>query len=307
MKKKLFAAIVLFALGLPSPASAKVKLYLDDTFKKYIWVDKQDCSIHKKKESRLAFGLSFGNILFSVTPIVSYGTRVGIDWDRSVQAFISRYQALCERFNSGSMTRLEYDRETKKLEDINERMARLEKEARAASRKDKDEMFDRLDREMGKLHGTAVPNREKEKTFVSSLEQIRNELEPEKAMTLITPGEASREDRSSPPPSIPAALDNTGPEVKIVTPELDKAYKAPLRIIIHFIVKDHHEVDLSKLKLEYLKFFTIDITSRVKPYATREGINVPSAKLPRGKHTIRLTVGYVDGGITRRVFTVKVL
>ncbi len=98
-----------------SSFSREVKLYLDDSYTKFIKVEKQDCSIHKNKDNSVKFGLKFGNILFSFGPEVTFGKKTGIDWNKSVQAFISRYQALCSRFNSGSITKEEYDEIKKDL------------------------------------------------------------------------------------------------------------------------------------------------------------------------------------------------
>jgi len=126
-------------------------------------------------------------------------------------------------------------------------------------------------------------------------------------LELITTEEAATPEL---PPSalhIDVALPGEGPEVDVLTPENGKPYKPPVEISIRFIPKDGADIDLSTLKVEYLKFITIDLTKRVRPYATKEGIEIPKTSLPSGTHTIRLTIGDVSGGITRRIFYVKVL
>ena len=154
MIKKIFILNLFFIFSFPSFASSqsKVKLYLDESYTKFITVEKQDCSIHKNKDNYVTFGFKFGNILFGFGPEVAFGKKNGIEWHRSVQALISRYQALCTRFNSGSMTKDEYSMEIKKLENIEERMAKIEKEAMEVLDRDADGMFDRMDKELSKLN-----------------------------------------------------------------------------------------------------------------------------------------------------------
>ena len=140
-------------------------------------VEKQDCSIHKNKDNYVTFGFKFGNILFGFGPEVTFGKKIGIEWHRSVQAFISRYQALCTRFNSGSLTKEEYDRETKKLEDIEERMAKIEKDAMEALDKKADNMFSSLDQELSKLNKKSELDEVKSQRIKLELQKILKELD----------------------------------------------------------------------------------------------------------------------------------
>jgi hypothetical protein len=318
MKNKSFFILFLIALvcfpcfPYLAFAGSKVKLYLDDTYSKHILVEKQDCSVHKNKESNLVFGLSFGNMLFSVTPLVSYGERVGIDWNRSVQSFISRYQSLCSRFNSGSMSKQEYDREALKLEDIEDRMAKLEKEAMEAVVKSKQDMFERMDSELAKLNRQETPadaiDKKKEERIISELEKIRKGFDENgKTLTLITTEEAAQADQDPSRLTLEAAVKEGGPSIEMIFPMPGRRYASPFKIIVNFHSENEAEIDPAKLKLEYFKLFTIDITKRVIPYATKNGITVPNACLPSGKHTFRLTVGDSSGGSTSQIFTVDVL
>jgi len=126
-------------------------------------------------------------------------------------------------------------------------------------------------------------------------------------LELITAEEAASPER---PPSalhFEVALSKEGPEVDVLTPKNGKSYKPPVEISIRFIPKEGREIDLSTLRVEYLKFITIDLTKRVRPYATKKGIEIPKTSLPSGTHTIRLTIGDVSGSVTKRIFYVKVL
>ncbi len=110
-----------------------------------------------------------------------------------------------------------------------------------------------------------------------------------------------------PPNHIEAGRDlDAGPSVEVVAPEVGKTYKAPLHVLVKFIPKDGKDIDLSALKVEYLKFWSIDITYRVLPYITKEGIDIPAADLPSGKHKIRLSVADITGAITRVVMVASI-
>lgn len=129
----------------------------------------------------------------------------------------------------------------------------------------------------------------------------------EEPLELITAQEAATPDMPSFIWHLEAGRDEGGPVIEVITPQSGKPYKSPLQIIVRFIPKDGNEVDLSTLKVEYLKLFTIDLTPKVKPYATEDGIKISEAKLPSGIHTIRVTIGDVRGAVTRQVFSVEVL
>ena len=100
---------------------------------------------------------------------------------------------------------------------------------------------------------------------------------------------------------------NDGPEIQIAQPQENVPCKPPLTILIHFVPNNGKDVDLSKLKIEVLKIITIDITKKVLPFATKEGIKLEKASLPQGEHKIRVIIGDVGGGMTEKVLRVKVL
>lgn len=98
----------------------------------------------------------------------------------------------------------------------------------------------------------------------------------------------------------------TGPSIEVVKPEQNVDLRSPVSIIVRFI-PNGKEVDLSSLKVEVLKFLTIDITKRILPYASRNGIQADNAILPAGEHKLRVTIRDVGGGTSRKVFLVKIL
>jgi hypothetical protein len=139
--------------------------------------------------------------------------------------------------------------------------------------------------------------------FSASFSFAATEIE---IMTLLTKEEGGIEEAPSGLYEIGKAL-NDGPDIKVVKPETQEKYRSPIRIIILFLSKNGKKVDLSKLRVECLKLLTIDLTERVLPYTTEEGIKIENAKFPAGHHKIRITVGDVEGGVTQEIFLANIL
>ena len=140
--------LVCLALFMSVPVSAdQIKLYLDNTRTKHIMVEQQDCSVHKSEDGRITLGFKFGTMLFGVGPEISFGKKTGIDWDHTVQGLIARYQELCARFNTGSITKQEYEERMAKIETIEEEAFDLYQKFLKKKSKRKQDTFDELDRE----------------------------------------------------------------------------------------------------------------------------------------------------------------
>lgn len=126
---------------------------------------------------------------------------------------------------------------------------------------------------------------------------------------LITPEEAamppaSTEQRGRPfdagrePP-------DTGPLIEVLKPAQGAPIAVPLEIAVKFVPRSA-PVDLSSLNVTVVKFIGIDITDRVRPFATSAGIQIPDARLPSGEHTVRITVADASGGVSRKQLTLTV-
>ena len=125
----------------------QIKLYLDNTRTKHIMVEQQDCSVHKSEDGRITLGFKIGTLLFGAGPEISFGKKTGIDWDHTVQGLIARYQELCARFNTGSITKQEYDERLAKIETIEKDAYDLYQEFLKKKTRRKQDAFDELDRE----------------------------------------------------------------------------------------------------------------------------------------------------------------
>ncbi len=102
------------------------------------------------------------------------------------------------------------------------------------------------------------------------------------------------------------SLSNTGPEIQLKKPGADAAPSSPMEIEIQFIPR-HAPVDLTTIKVTLVKIIDIDLTERVKPYVTEEGLHIKDANLPSGEHTVRVSLGDTNGGMTVTQLVIKVL
>ncbi|MBI5043314.1 MAG: LPP20 family lipoprotein [Nitrospirae bacterium] len=149
----------------------------------------------------------------------------------------------------------------------------------------------------------------RERAAVSEEKKVKNKKETDSIpITLITQAEALLPNMSDVQyeniaRDIESKSDSTGPIIKVVTPEEGKVYAPPVNIELNFITKGLAEIDLSTLKVEYLKLFSIDITQRVLPYVSKQGIKISNAQFPSGTHNLKITIGDKKGAVTIQKFT----
>ena len=96
-----------------------------------------------------------------------------------------------------------------------------------------------------------------------------------------------------------------------MTIEVDDIDKGPLRSPIRFKVKfrafGDAEIDQLSIQVTYLKIPTIDLTSRIMPFANASGIDMPDADVPPGDHFIQLDVKDSNGRVGTRVILLAVV
>lgn len=126
---------------------------------------------------------------------------------------------------------------------------------------------------------------------------------------LITPEEAAMPPASTEKGGQPLDIGreplDTGPLIEVLKPVPGALPAVPLEITVKFVPRSA-PVDLSSLKVMVVKFIGIDITDRVRPFATPAGIQIPNAKLPAGEHTVRITVSDASGGVSQKQLTLTV-
>lgn len=99
-----------------------------------------------------------------------------------------------------------------------------------------------------------------------------------------------------------------GPGIIVVLPEAkEKEVKSPFDFKIKFEPRGGVKVDASSVKVTYLKFPYVDLTSRVQPAISENGINLEKAAVPSGEHSIRISVKDADGRESNSVITLVVI
>jgi hypothetical protein len=97
-----------------------------------------------------------------------------------------------------------------------------------------------------------------------------------------------------------------GPAIKVIAPKENMVQIAPFDIDIRFEQRGAAVVDLASLKVFLMKLWDIDITDRVRPYVSGDGIHVTHADFPKGQHTIKIAIADHEGNESLRTMTVMV-
>ncbi|MDH5641949.1 MAG: hypothetical protein OEY28_11705 [Nitrospira sp.] len=84
-------------------------------------------------------------------------------------------------------------------------------------------------------------------------------------------------------------LNSKGPRIDVLKPADDAPQQSPLEILVQFH-PNPVAINPDSVKVQLVKFISIDITDRVKPYLSESGLNVKEANIPSGKHLVRITV-----------------
>ena len=137
---------------------------------------------------------------------------------------------------------------------------------------------------------------------------------PDQQFWLITPEEAAMASAAPDTHGGPGGpldeigaefLQDIGPIVELIKPNTDNSLESPVEVLIKFTQR-LAKVDLNSLRVEVEKFFNIDITDRIKPYATETGIHIPDAPFPSGDHTIIFYIEDEKGNPTEVSITISV-
>jgi hypothetical protein len=126
---------------------------------------------------------------------------------------------------------------------------------------------------------------------------------------LITPDEAAMASAAEPPRGIVGVGRediSAGPVIEVVEPLNGGRGPMPIQVLIRFTPRSE-PVDLASLKVTLVKFIPIDITDRIRPFVTPEGIQVKEAKIPPGKHRVRITISDKVGDLSVKEVAFEVL
>ena len=131
-------------------------------------------------------------------------------------------------------------------------------------------------------------------------------ITPAEAFELISPAEAAL-----PAGTIPA-LDLRGsptrrPNVIVVSPPPGAGLVySPLNLKLNFRAFGGAQINLDSVVVTYIKQPAIDITQRIQPYITADGIDVLQAEVPPGEHKFWIELKDQDGRIGGGEFTFEV-
>ena len=109
--------------------------------------EKQNCDIMKYEKGSITFGLKAGGLFWGVGPEVSFGSMSGTEWRDNLQYMVAEYQELCSRYNTGRVSKEEYDKEIQK---IIERSRNYTFKINEHFRKKKDLIFNEMESEVSK-------------------------------------------------------------------------------------------------------------------------------------------------------------
>lgn len=99
-----------------------------------------------------------------------------------------------------------------------------------------------------------------------------------------------------------------GPGIKVLSPdvsvsEVKAEIKTPFDLKVAFEPRGGVKIDPNSVKVTYLKFPYVDLTDRLKPGISENGIDFPKANVPSGEHSVRINVKDVDGRESSLVVT----
>lgn len=128
-----------------------------------------------------------------------------------------------------------------------------------------------------------------------------NAAEP---VRLITPEEAKL-------PAPAAASGQTrnitrGPGIDPVAPPPVGVGEGPFRLAVRFKPRNRVAIDPATVRVTYRRDPVIDLTPRVKPFVTADGIEAPAVIVPPGRHVIEIEATDREGRTGRGQITLTV-
>jgi hypothetical protein len=104
--------------------------------------EKQDCDIMKYESGSITLGFKAGGFGWGFGPEVSFGSESGVVWRDNLQYMVAEYQELCSRFNTGRVSKIDYDKE---IQLIIQRSRNFTFKMNEAFRRKKQSMFDEME------------------------------------------------------------------------------------------------------------------------------------------------------------------
>jgi hypothetical protein len=95
-----------------------------------------------------------------------------------------------------------------------------------------------------------------------------------------------------------------GPAIRQISPDKAVAANKPFDLHIDFAGRGGEKINAASVQIAILRGGNVDITSRLKPFVTEKGIEMPAAMVPPGTHVLQVTVA--DAGGRQTVANVEI-
>jgi hypothetical protein len=129
---------------------------------------------------------------------------------------------------------------------------------------------------------------------------------PALAARLITPEEAQLPAASTPKVVMRSGV-TRAPGVDVEMPKPSQAAGSPTDLRIRFKPHGGAKIDPASVRLTYLKTPAIDLTERVRPFVSSQGIDMPQAEMPPGQHLLQLDLRDSDGRTSSVTLTLNIV
>lgn len=80
----------------------------------------------------------------------------------------------------------------------------------------------------------------------------------------------------------------------------------PFRLSVKFMPSNGVPIDPASVRVTYSRQPAVDLTARVKPFVSADGIDAPAVVVPPGRHVIEVQATDKEGRIGRKQFTLTV-
>lgn len=125
-----------------------------------------------------------------------------------------------------------------------------------------------------------------------------------RAEVLITAEEAKTADAVNVPVNTRGVT--RAPGIEQESPEPGQSATSPLSLKIKFQPRNNVPIDLSSVKLVYLKAAPIDLTGRIAKHVKPTGIVMDQAQIPPGVHSLRVELQDANGRAATAVIKLRV-
>ena len=115
------------------------------------------------------------------------------------------------------------------------------------------------------------------------------------------------DDEAKLPPPKTAPLDARGvtraPKIELIAP--DRSFHSPVAVKLTFQSYGGVKIDVDSLRVFYLRTPDVEITTRIRPFVSAAGIDLPAATIPPGEHLLRFEIKDADGRATSKIVVLK--